>query len=418
MLTFGTVRRKIGSPVRQPGALLCDNPNGVPEAAAYHCINVFNKGDPLMFRLKTLLVFALVATLLLFSSLLTPGLADGGGNHRSRNQHFGVSGGNVNDRSSSFCCSGTLGALVTDGSNQYILSNNHVLARSDQAVAGEDVSQPGMIDLGCRVNTIVADFSGAAPLGSNVDAAVAQLRYNTMDSSGFIEDIGVPGNSIANATVGLAVAKSGRTTGFTTGSISSVNTSVNVQYQRGCNQGKKFTVSYTRQVVINSSTFSAGGDSGSMIVTNNSSHNPVGLLFAGSSSTTIANPIGEVMNKLAAVLGGTFSFSGSGSTGNNGRGRSTQSEGRQPFIPGLENLVQILPQQASERALAVLELHRANIMFQPGVMGVGIGASDKAAGEAAIVIYVNKDAQTRPVFPEAFDGIPVTVILTDEFVAR
>ena len=43
-----------------------------------------------MFRLKTLMAFALVATLLLFSSLLTPGLADGGANHRVRNLHLGV----------------------------------------------------------------------------------------------------------------------------------------------------------------------------------------------------------------------------------------------------------------------------------------------------------------------------------------
>ena len=50
-----------------------------------------------MFRIKAILVFALVASLALFSSLLTSGLADGGANHRVRNQHFGVSGGNVND---------------------------------------------------------------------------------------------------------------------------------------------------------------------------------------------------------------------------------------------------------------------------------------------------------------------------------
>jgi hypothetical protein len=69
-----------------------------------------------MLRLKTILIVALVATLLLFSSLLTPGLADGGASHQRRNQHFGVSGGNVNDHSNAFCCSGTLGALITDGS--------------------------------------------------------------------------------------------------------------------------------------------------------------------------------------------------------------------------------------------------------------------------------------------------------------
>src|SRR5919112_1439711 len=149
-----------------------------------------------MFRVKTLMIFTLVASLALFSSLLTSGLADNGPNHRGRNLNFGVSGGNVLDRSSSFCCSGTLGALITDGTNQYILSNNHVLGRSDQAVAGEDVSQPGMIDNGCRVGTLVADFTGAAPLGSNVDAAVAQVRPGTMSSTGSIQDIGVPGSSI------------------------------------------------------------------------------------------------------------------------------------------------------------------------------------------------------------------------------
>src|SRR5215510_3012569 len=220
-----------------------------------------------MFRVKTLLVFGLVAALLLFSSMLTAGLADGGANHRVRNLHFGVSGGNVNDASARFCCSGTLGSMITNGSTQYVLSNNHVLARSDQANAGEDISQPGLIDNNCNISTVVADFTAAAPLGSNVDAAVAQLRPGQMDSTGFIEDIGVPSSSTVLPPVGLGVAKSGRTTGFTTGSISSMNTSVSIQYQKGCGKGKKFTVSYTNQIVISSSTFSAGGDSGSLIVT-------------------------------------------------------------------------------------------------------------------------------------------------------
>lgn len=367
-----------------------------------------------MFRLKTAVVLALVAALLLFSSLLTSGLADGGANHQRRNQHFGVSGGNVNDASRSFCCSGTLGSLVTIGGTQYVLSNNHVLARGDQATAGEDISQPGLIDNSCRIATIVADFTAAAPLGSNVDAAVAQLRAGQMDSTGFIEDIGVPGSTIVNPSVGLGVAKSGRTTGFTTGTISSINTSVNVQYQRGCNGGKKFTVSYTNQVVINSSTFSAGGDSGSLIVTNNASHNPVALLFAGSSTSTIGNPIGEVLTKLSSALGSAVSFSGSG--GGNPNPKGHQADERQPFIPGLEAVMPQLPQQAADRALAVLEVHRANLMFQPGVMGAGIGAG-RTDGEASIVIYVNKNAEQKAFLPDNIDGIPVTVVLTDQFIA-
>ena len=246
-------------------------------------------------RLGIRLLIIVMFTLLLSSpKLINKGSAQGGGNHQGRNMRFGVSGGNVNDATRRFCCSGTLGALLTDGTTSYILSNNHVLGLSGGANAGEDISQPGLIDNNCQIPTIVADFTLAPQLGpSNVDAAIAQLRPGTMDASGFIEGIGVPSSIVRVPSVGLSVAKSGRTTGFTTGTIGSINTNVSVQYQRGCGQGKKFVVSYTNQVVINSSTFSAGGDSGSLIVTNDSNHQPVALLYAGSSTTTIGNPIGR-----------------------------------------------------------------------------------------------------------------------------
>ena len=370
-----------------------------------------------MFRARPFLILTAVLVAVALSSFLIPTLADGGANHRVRNQNFGVSGGNVNDRSSRFCCSGTLGSLVTFGGTQYILSNNHVLARSDQASVGEDVSQPGMIDANCQITTIVADFSAAPPLGSsNVDAAVAQLRPGTMDSTGEIEDIGVPSSTIANATVGMSVAKSGRTTGFTTGNVSSVNTSVNVQYQRGCGQGKKFVVSFTNQVVINSSSFSAGGDSGSLILTNDGTRRPVALLFAGSSTSTIGNPIGEVLTKVGAALGGPVSFSGTAGTGN-GKLALGDSLGRQPLIPSFGGQMRELPQQATDRVAAVLELHRDSLMSRSSVIGVGIGASEEDDSEGAIVVYVDKTAGARPVLPRSIDGTRVRVVLTDPFVA-
>ena len=44
---------------------------------------------------------------------------------------LGTSGSNVKDINNSFCCTSTLGSVVKDASgNQYILSANHVLARS------------------------------------------------------------------------------------------------------------------------------------------------------------------------------------------------------------------------------------------------------------------------------------------------
>src|SRR5262245_2925464 len=186
-----------------------------------------------------LLIIAAFTVLLSSPALVSKSSADGGPNHQGRNLNFGVSGGNVGDITKRFCCSGTLGSLVKDSNNTlYILSNNHVLGLSGQASPGDDISQPGLIDNNCQVPPIVADFTVAPQLGqSNVDAAIAQLRPGAMDASGQIEDIGVPSSIVAPPTVGLSVAKSGRTTGFTTGTISSINTSVNVQYQRSCGQG-------------------------------------------------------------------------------------------------------------------------------------------------------------------------------------
>lgn len=345
-----------------------------------------------------------------------PSRADGGPNHQVRNLHLGVSGGNVLDRSKTFCCSGTLGALLIDNAGtQYILSNNHVLGRSGLAVAGEDVSQPGMIDANCQVQTVVADFTAAPALGpSNVDAAIAQLRPGTMDPTGFIEDIGVPSGTTVTPAVGMSVAKSGRTTGFTTGSISSVNTSVSVQYQRGCGGGKKFTVSFTNQVVINSSTFSAGGDSGSLIVTNNAAHNPVALLYAGSSTSTIGNPINQVLAQLSNSLGRPLSFVGGG--GGNFAESFDTSDGARPFLPEVAQMPE-LPEQAVEHAGQVLELHRKELMARPSIIGVGVGRSDQNGAEAAIIIYVDRTAGPRGQLPKTLDGLRVQVVESDPFVA-
>src|SRR3989475_1557843 len=204
--------------------------------------------------------------------------------NQGRTQFFGSSGGNVNDISKSFCCSGTLGSLVKDSSGvQYILSNNHVLADTDQAAPGENISQPGLVDNNCRPATTVAHFTVAPHLGTNVDAALAKLVAGTMNSSGSILGVGVPNPAPVSAKINMGVAKSGRTTGLTCGSVQSVNTSVRVQYQKGCNQGQKFTISYANQVVVASSTFSAGGDSGSLIVSRSAAH-PTALLFAGRQS--------------------------------------------------------------------------------------------------------------------------------------
>ena len=353
-------------------------------------------------RLGIRLLIIVTFTLLLSSpKLISKGSADGGADHQGRNLNFGVSGGNVNDITKRFCCSGTLGALVTDGTTSYVLSNNHVLGLSGNASAGDDISQPGLIDNGCRVSTVVADFTIAPQLGpSNVDAAIAQLRDGGMAADGTIQDIGVPSSVVMAPSVGLDVAKSGRTTGFTTGSIASINTSVSVQYQAGCGQGKKFVVSYTNQVVINSSTFSAGGDSGSLIVTNDSNHQPVALLFAGSSTTTIGNPIGQVLTQVGNALGRPVSFVGTG--------QALSTETLASGSPLLQDM---------EQAKAVKERHEQEWISQPGVWGMGVGFNP-SLGTPTIVIFGDPSAGRAHALPKRLENVEVQFVISERPVAR
>src|SRR5713226_7673439 len=108
-------------------------------------------------------------------------LADSGAQHQSLQTgaiKLGTSGGNVNNITRRFCCSGTLGSLVTKSGVDYILSNNHILADTDTATVGDNISQPGLVDVNCNANSaqVVATFSEAPALGSaNVDAAIAQI---------------------------------------------------------------------------------------------------------------------------------------------------------------------------------------------------------------------------------------------------
>src|SRR6478672_6866140 len=112
---------------------------------------------------------------------------------QSRPIQLGVSGGNSQDLANGFCCSGTLGALVTDGQKQYILSNTHVFAgdvtpggNNRISSVGDDVDQSGLIDAGCQyiANDIVADVTDWAPFGEfNVDAAIAEVRAGQVNSA-------------------------------------------------------------------------------------------------------------------------------------------------------------------------------------------------------------------------------------------
>lgn len=253
-----------------------------------------------------------------------------GPDHQARQDRpieLGVSGGNVNDLANGFCCSGTLGALVQDGGTQYILSNSHVFAGDvassggdpDVATLGDPINQPGAIDIGCQ--DISADYVGELsslstlfPPAStpNVDCAIALTNSGAYSgsvmSNGSILEIGTISSTTVAAFVGQDVKKSGRTTGLTRSVVDAINVTVNVGYEDECN-GTAFTKQFTGQIIIKGKNkgkaFLAGGDSGSLMVEDeNNNPNAVGLLFAGSSQTAVANPIDDVLTFLGVSLVG------------------------------------------------------------------------------------------------------------------
>ena len=97
----------------------------------------------------------------------------------------------------------------------------------------------------------------------------------------------------------MDVMKYGRTTGFTSGTVDSVDAIVNVGYDSG-------TARFIGQIIIRPGKFSAGGDSGSLIVVDGGAEGrrPVGLLFAGSKTVTIANPIAPILQRFGATIEG------------------------------------------------------------------------------------------------------------------
>ena len=354
-------------------------------------------------------------------------LGDSGPAHRI-DQPFpiamGTSGGNINDRTRAFCYGGTLGALVEDrGGAQYILSNNHVLARTNLASPGEDIIQPGLIDQSpaCAQDKTdaVADLFDFVPIMFNgkkvartntVDAAIAQVKMNAVKSSGEILDIGRISNLTLEPALGLAVKKSGRTTGLTRGTISALDVTVDVSYD------SRKTARFVHQVLVTPGSFIDSGDSGSLMVEDvDGTPRAVGLLFAGSSSVAIANPIDAVLNSFSGItMVGAPSTSLKNMISHWAKNLFgiSESHAASTQLPPQVNSV------AVDAVRKVKEKHEAKLLSVPGVVGVGIGHSEKTLGQAAIEVYVKESASAlRSQLPTSLEGVEVKVIETGEIQA-
>jgi len=252
-----------------------------------------------------------------FRSMAKPG---GGTSHTAIQTppiQLGTSGGWRYDLANGFCCGGTLGSLVSIAGVQHILSNYHVFesdivlgGNNRIALTGDPIIQPGLIDVNCNAanaQDVALLVKRSSLPASNVDCAIASVIPGQVRTDGAILEIGTISSQTVAASIGQAVKKSGRTTGLTRSSISGLNATISVQYDNECAGGVAFTKTFTGQIVVrnNGSRFLNSGDSGSLMVEDVAT-NPraVGLLFAGSSSTAIANPINEVLTFLGATMVG------------------------------------------------------------------------------------------------------------------
>jgi hypothetical protein len=352
-------------------------------------------------------------------------LGSSGGN----NKDYDTRGGQIVD-----CCSGTLGALVEDANKrQYLLSNNHVLAKSDHASIGDTIIQPGLIDNNCTPfgngtgpNPVapVASLTGWLALSSkqtNADAAIAQVTSRAVDPSGSILELGgrqadgtlaaaPPGISSTggrgeSAWINQQVAKSGRTTGLTCGGISALDLDVTVDYYLDCAETRPYlTKTFTHQLGLSGNQFSDAGDSGALVV-DAANAEPVGLYFAGGTDVSgvsqgVANPAAEVLNELGAQLGGSYSFVGAADHAVSclNYGDST--------IPAAQ--ARALSDAENARAQQTLAQARMLVSSAAGILGVATGKSSDHPGEAAVILYT--DESRTVTVPATVDGVRTIAI--------
>jgi hypothetical protein len=351
---------------------------------------------------------------------------------------LGSSGGNNNDYDTKGnqivdCCGGTLGSLIQNSSGrQYLLSCNHVFARSDQASVGESIVQPGLIDNNCVPN---GDGPGTMPVGiltawlplnsssTNADAAIAQVNAEAVNPNGEILELGAlqsngtlaaapPGISSTGGkgepgSLNLTVAKSGRTTGLTCANIAAVNLTVKVDYYKNCAETVSYlTKTYTDQIAIEGNEFSDAGDSGSLVVDAGNAE-PVGLFFAGGVTNTgvsegVANPAPTVLAELGQQENTTYTFVGTTDHPVSclNYGAATATVAQASALPGTQ---MELAQQAQTQA-------RMWINPSMGILGVATGKSSDHAGEAAVIFYVDEGMNVS--VPQTVNGVRTEVIPT------
>jgi hypothetical protein len=209
---------------------------------------------------------------------------------------IGVSTGHPSVTAGTICC------RVRNAFDVFVLSANHIFADTNRAVFDDPVLQPGRADGGTAPQDEIGALYDFEPImfggAENViDAAIALTTPEDVDNATPSDGYGVPSWITARPRPGMRVMKYGRTTGLTKGRIEAVNATVDVYYSLGIAR-------FVRQIIVSGDGFVGGGDSGAVMVVDRGrgARRPVGLLFAGSATLAVANPINLVLKRFGVVM--------------------------------------------------------------------------------------------------------------------
>jgi hypothetical protein len=206
----------------------------------------------------------------------------------------------------------------------------------------------------------------------------------------------------------MRVAKSGRSTGLTCSVIGAIHADVRVNYATACNSGTTFTLTFTNQVIVDGAGFSAFGDSGALIVDAQTARS-VALMYAGSATVTLANPILDVLTALRDPSSGAVPVLVGSSAHPIACPLSTSTAAQTQTSP--------LADATMALAALVRDKYANQFLADPAVISVDVGRSDDHPGEAAIVLYLEHGKQHGKI-PAEVDGVRTKVIFQKRFTAQ
>src|SRR5271155_2175785 len=203
------------------------------------------------------------------------------------------------------------------------------------------------------------------------------------------------------------LAKSGRTTGLTCSTVEATDVdAIVVQYESGCTT-TPFSVTYNDEIIVgnmsNGQNFIGDGDSGSLAVDAGTAQ-PVALMFAGSDTSAVGNPVADVLNALHASTGHTYSFVGGGTHTVAGCSLSGLSS-----VKVTPQSAAAIPAGTAQRGHAAAARYSMQIINTPCVSAYCGGASLDAPQEPAVMILVAPGASHAGI-PATIDGVRTRLI--------